>query len=63
VACRQRLRLRAALGNIDAVEVDLLRVAPERTLKGWLPSICAHVNRFLAKDDPRPIAVNGVPGE
>jgi len=52
-----------ALGNLDAVEVDLMRLAPERTLKGWVPSICAHVNRFLAKDDPRREAVNRIPSE
>jgi hypothetical protein len=49
------------LGNLDAVEVHLVRLAPERSLKGWLPSISAHVNRFLAKDDPRRLAVNRIP--
>ena len=45
------------LGNLDAVEVHLLRIAPVEVLKGALPSILAHVNRFLPKDDPRRVAV------
>jgi hypothetical protein len=45
------------LGNLDAVEVDLLRLAPSAVLKGTLPSVQAHVNRFLPKDDPRRVAV------
>ena len=48
------------LGNLDAVEVDLLRLAPPSLLKGALPSVEAHVNRFLPKDDPRRLAVNAV---
>lgn len=48
------------LGNLDAVEVDLLRLAPAPVLKGALPSIQAHVNRFLPKDDPRRQAVDEV---
>lgn len=46
-----------ALSNVDAAEVDLLRLAPQRTVVGAMPSICAHVNRFLPKDDPRRLAV------
>jgi hypothetical protein len=49
-----------ALGNLDAVEVHLLRLAPSPILKGALPSIQAHVNRFLPKDDPRRLAVDNV---
>ena len=41
------------LGNLDAVEADLLRLAPEDYLRGQLPSLEAHVNRYLNKDDPR----------
>lgn len=41
------------LGNLDAVEVDLLRLAPDDYVNGQLPSIQAHVNRYLGKDDPR----------
>ena len=48
------------LGNLDAVEVDLLRLAPRSVLDGTLPSIEAHVNRFLPKDDPRRLAVEGL---
>ena len=46
------------LGNLDAVEAHLLRLAPSLILKGTLPGIQAHVNRFLPKDDPRRMAVN-----
>jgi hypothetical protein len=42
-----------ALGNIDAAEADVLRIAPSHYLVGLLPSVVAHVNRFLPKDDPR----------
>ena len=42
-----------ALGNLDAVEAHLLRLAPESYLRGQLPSLTAHVNRYLKKDDPR----------
>ena len=48
------------LGNLDAVEVHLLRLAPAAVLKGALPSILAHVNRFLPKDDPRRVAVDAL---
>jgi len=49
-----------ALGNVDAVEVSLLRLAPERYLRGQLPSLRAHVNRFLPKDDPRRMGVDAL---
>lgn len=49
-----------ALGNLDAAEVDLLRLAPAAVLKGGLPSIRAHVNRFLPKNDPRRIALDEI---
>jgi hypothetical protein len=42
-----------ALGNLDAVEAHLLRLAPESYVRGQLPSLRAHVNRYLRKDDPR----------
>jgi hypothetical protein len=42
-----------ALGNLDAVEAHLLRLAPESYVRGQLPSLTAHVNRYLKKDDPR----------
>jgi hypothetical protein len=41
------------LGRIDAVEADLLRLAPNDYVCGLMPSLKAHVNRFLPKDDPR----------
>jgi hypothetical protein len=42
-----------ALGNLDAVEATLLRMAPGSYLCGEMPSLLAHVNRFLPKGDPR----------
>lgn len=42
-----------ALGNLDAVEATLLRLAPPSFLSGEMPSLLAHVNRFLPKADPR----------
>jgi hypothetical protein len=41
------------LGNLDAVEATLLRIAPASYLCGEMPSLLAHVNRFLPKSDPR----------
>ena len=41
------------LGNLDAVEATLLRMAPMAFVRGEMPSLLAHVNRFLPKGDPR----------
>jgi len=41
------------LGSLDAVETDLLRLAPDDYVRGLMPSLEAHVNRYLPKDDPR----------
>ena len=49
-----------ALTNLDVAEVDLLRRAPPPVLEGALPSVQAHVNRFLAKDDPRREAIDAL---
>ena len=49
-----------ALGNLDAVEADLLRIAPDNYVIGQLPSLQAHVNRYLTKDDPRRKRVDGL---
>jgi hypothetical protein len=41
------------LGSLDAAEADLLRLAPFHYLCGQMPSLQAHVNRYLPKNDPR----------
>jgi len=41
------------LSNLDSIEADLLRMAPQSYLRGELPSIQSHVARFLPKGDPR----------
>jgi hypothetical protein len=41
------------LGSLDAVEADLIRIAPDDYVCALMPSLEAHVNRFLPKDDPR----------
>jgi hypothetical protein len=51
------------LGNLDAVETDLLRLATPEYVRGQLPSLQAHVNRFLAKDDPRRESVSRLAAE
>ena len=51
-----------ALANLDMAEIDLLRLSPV-VLEGALPSIQAHVNRFLAKDDPRRLELDRLIGE
>jgi hypothetical protein len=45
------------LGSLDAAEADLLRLAPPSYLCGLMPSLKAHVNRYLPKDDPRRLRV------
>lgn len=42
-----------ALGNLDAAEAHILRLAPASYVSGLIPSLQAHVNRYLAKNDPR----------
>jgi hypothetical protein len=39
--------------QLDAVETDLLRLAPDPYLRGALPNLRAHVRNHLPKDDPR----------
>jgi hypothetical protein len=41
------------LGRLDAIEADLLRLAPDEYVRALMPSLKAHINRFLPKDDPR----------
>lgn len=52
--------LERTLGRLDAVEADLLRLAPDDYLCALLPSLSAHVNRFLPKDDPRRVRLNAI---
>lgn len=52
--------LERTLGNLDAAEVNLLRLAPAQYLEGQLPGLQAHVDRYLPKDDPRRISVDGI---
>jgi hypothetical protein len=39
--------------QLDAVEADLLRLAPDPYLRGQLPNLVAHVENHLHPDDPR----------
>ena len=39
--------------QLDAVETDLLRLAPDPYLRGQLPNLVAHVRNHLQRDDPR----------
>lgn len=39
--------------QLDAVEIDLLRLAPDPYLRGQLPNLVAHVRNHLREDDPR----------
>jgi hypothetical protein len=47
--------LERTLGRLDAVEADLLRLAPDDYVCALMPSLEAHINRYLPKDDPRRI--------
>ncbi|CCH86673.1 conserved membrane protein of unknown function [Modestobacter italicus] len=53
-------RLARATSNIHAAETDLLRRAPERYLRGELPSMDAHVRRHLPVDDPRRVRIEDI---
>jgi hypothetical protein len=46
------------LGNLDAAEADILRLAPDAFFMGYVPSLRAQVHRYLAKDDPRRLQVD-----
>jgi hypothetical protein len=50
-------RLARVTSNVHAAEVDLLRRAPWRYLRGELPNLDAHVRRHLPVDDPRRLRV------
>ena len=52
--------LERTLGRLDAVEADLLRLAPDDYVCALMPSLHAHVNRFLPKDDPRRIRLESL---
>ena len=48
------------LGSLDAAETGLLRLAPSDYLRGLMPSLQAHVNRYLSKGDPRRARVDAL---
>jgi hypothetical protein len=49
--------------QLDAVETDLLRLAPDPYLRGALPNLRAHVRNHLSKDDPRRERVEAIAEE
>lgn len=49
-----------ARSHLDAVESELLRLAPDPYLLGQLPSLVAHVRAHLDKDDPRRVGIEGI---
>ena len=51
------------LGNLDAAEADLLRLAPLDCVRGQMPSLMAQVRRFLPKDDPRRLWMDELAGD
>jgi hypothetical protein len=51
------------MGNLDAVEAHLLRLAPADYVCGEMPSIAAYVCRYLKKDDPRRIRIEKLAAE
>ena len=48
------------IGNLDAAEAHLIRLAPPSYVKEQMPNFEAHVNRFLPKADPRRVAVEAI---
>jgi hypothetical protein len=49
-----------ANSQLDGVETDLLRLAPDPYLRGHLPSLVAHVRDHLSDRDPRRLQVEKV---
>jgi hypothetical protein len=45
--------LERAISNLDAAEVDILRVAPPGYVLGQMPGLLNHVQRHLRQSDPR----------
>jgi hypothetical protein len=41
------------MSNLDAAQADLLRLLPDDTLRGLMPSLLAHVRHHLCSGDPR----------
>jgi hypothetical protein len=46
--------------QLDGVEMDLLRLAPEPYLRGQLPNLVAHLQDHLPKEDPRRLQVEKI---
>lgn len=51
------------LGNLDAAEAHLLRLAPLDYVHGHMPSLVAQIRRFLPKDDPRRLRMEDIAGD
>jgi hypothetical protein len=50
----------STLGNLDAAESFLLRMTPIDQLAGKMPSVEAHVYRYLPKADPRRMRIDDI---
>jgi len=50
------------MGNLDAAEANILRLAPADYLLGQLPNLLAHVRRHLPMDDPRRVELEALAG-
>jgi hypothetical protein len=51
-----------ANSQLDAVETDLLRLAPDPYLRGQMPNLVAHVRAHLPPNDPRRLRVEAISG-
>ncbi|GGJ77552.1 hypothetical protein GCM10010123_04460 [Pilimelia anulata] len=47
-------------GNVNAAEVQVLRIASPDVLRGALPGLLVHLRRYLADDDLRRVQVEGM---
>jgi hypothetical protein len=48
------------ISHLDAVEAEILRIAPAEYLRGQVPSLLAHVQLHLEANDPRRIRVETI---
>lgn len=51
-----------ANSQLDAVETDLLRLAPDPYLRGHIPNLLAHISAHLLPNDPRRLQVETIAG-
>jgi hypothetical protein len=67
VAAKRRSRGGAGVervtSHLDAVDCDLLRLAPQSYVRGRLPGLVGQTRKLLSADDPRRVRIEAVAGQ